>query len=89
MGLFSRSNRGDKMTKLAEVAGYTFHYATRECDRPCVVVSGNGGSARILLAPIEVTEHRDYCRPEIDQIRAIASQHETAWVENWDRGAAA
>jgi len=88
MGLFSRSG-SDKTPKLAEVAGFVFRYAqSDESGRPSLLVTGNGGSARVWLAPIEVTEARVYCRPEVDRIVKITQEHEAAWLADRESRAA-
>jgi len=88
MGLFSRSGQ-DKTQRLAEVAGFVFRYGTDDgSGRPSVVVTGNGGSSTVWLAPLEVGETREYCWPEVEHITQIVQEHEAAWVADWDKRAA-
>jgi hypothetical protein len=89
MGLFSRSGQ-DKAPVLAEVAGFVFRYGDGDgSGRPKVVVTGNGGSSTVWLAPLEVRETKTYCWPEVEHITQIVQEREAAWVADWDKRAAA
>lgn len=73
------------MPVLHREAGFAFRfYASDRDEPPHVHVVGNGGRAKVWLAPsIEIVMIRGYDARQQNAITKIAREHRDAWIEAW------
>ena len=65
-------------------SGYAFRFFSADRkEPPHVHVYGNGGSAKLWLATIEVAASRGYNQRQLHQILAIAESRRNDFLDRW------
>lgn len=67
--------------------GYAFRFRSNDGDEPPHVhVNGNGGSAKIWLAPaVRIGPSRGYSERESREIIRMTEAHRDEWIAAWHR----
>lgn len=74
------------MPTLWEEAGFIFRFRMGDCgEHPHVHVTGNGGTAKIWLRPVELEKSRGYSDNQIGRGLRIAGEHEAEWLAEWEK----
>ena len=74
------------MPTLWEEAGFIFRFRMGDCEeRPHVHVTGNGGTAKIWLRPVELEKSRGYPDPQIGRILRITGEHRAERLAEWEK----
>jgi hypothetical protein len=68
-------------------AGYAFRFRSNDGgEPPHVHISGNGGSAKIWLAPaVKMAAARGYSWQRRGEIIRISEAHRDEWIATWQR----
>ena len=51
---------------------------------PHIHVTGNGGSAKVWLAPVRVAWFRAYNAGAVGEILVITRAHQAEWLDRWN-----